>query len=108
MVIDPQTLKTFYAGVSLYGVFKSTDGGATWHTTNLPLPVNDASAISLAIHPAIPSTVYAGTFPTVRRLLRRVGLATRRARLAVLEHQAVQTARLLTEHTRRRLWRARA
>ena len=44
---------------------------------------------------------------TVQRLLRRVGLATRRARLAVLEHQAVQTAGLLTERTRRRLWRAR-
>jgi transposase InsO family protein len=36
-----------------------------------------------------------------------LGLATRAARLAVLEHQAVQTAGLLTERTRRRLWRAR-
>jgi transposase InsO family protein len=44
---------------------------------------------------------------TVQRLLRRAGLATRRARLAVLEHQAVQTAGLLTERTRRRLWQAR-
>jgi transposase InsO family protein len=44
---------------------------------------------------------------TVQRILRRVGLATRRARLAVLEHQAVQTVGLLTERTRRRLWRAR-
>jgi transposase InsO family protein len=44
---------------------------------------------------------------TVQRVLRRVGLATRRARLAVLEHQAVQTIGLLTERTRRRLWQAR-
>jgi transposase InsO family protein len=44
---------------------------------------------------------------TVQRVLRRGGLATRQARLAVLEHQAVQTAGLLTERTRRRLWRAR-
>ena len=44
---------------------------------------------------------------TVQRILRRVGLATRRARLAVLEQQAVQTVGLLTERTRRRLWRAR-
>jgi transposase len=44
---------------------------------------------------------------TVQRLLRRVGLATRRARLTVLEQQAARTAGLLTERTRRRLWRAR-
>jgi transposase InsO family protein len=47
------------------------------------------------------------TADTVQRILRRVGLATRRARLAVLEQQAVQTVGLLTERTRRRLWRAR-
>src|SRR2546422_10568154 len=34
---------------------------------------------------------------TVQRLLRRVGLATRRARLTVLEQQAARTAGLLTE-----------
>lgn len=44
---------------------------------------------------------------TVQRVLRRAALATRRARLTVLEHQALQTAGLLTERTRRRLWRAR-
>ena len=41
---------------------------------------------------------------TVQRLLRRVGLATRRARLTVLEQQAARTAGLLTERTRQRLW----
>ena len=44
---------------------------------------------------------------TVQRILRRAGLATRHARLAVLEHQAVRTVGLLTERTRQRLWRAR-
>jgi transposase len=44
---------------------------------------------------------------TVQRLLRRVGLATRRARLTVLEQQAARTAGLLTERTRQALWRAR-
>src|SRR5688500_20201646 len=44
---------------------------------------------------------------TVQRLLRRVGLATRRARLTVLEQQAARTAGLLTERTRQTLWRAR-
>lgn len=44
---------------------------------------------------------------TVQRILRRAGLATRRARLTVLEHRAAQTVGLLTERTRRRLWEAR-
>jgi transposase InsO family protein len=44
---------------------------------------------------------------TVQRVLRRVGLATRRARLTVLEQQAARTAGLLTERTRQRLWRVR-
>lgn len=44
---------------------------------------------------------------TVQRVLRRAGLATRRARLTVLEQQAARTAGLLTERTRQCLWRAR-
>ena len=44
---------------------------------------------------------------TVQRVLRRAGLATRRARLTVLEQEAARTAGLLTERTRQRLWRAR-
>lgn len=44
---------------------------------------------------------------TVQRLLRRHGLGTRRERLLVLEHRSAQEAGLLTERTRRSLWRAR-
>ena len=44
---------------------------------------------------------------TIQRLLRRVGLATRRARLAVIEHQSLRQVGLLTERTRRQLLRAR-
>jgi len=44
---------------------------------------------------------------TVQRALRRAGLATRRQRLTVLEHHALQTAGLLTARTRQQLWRAR-
>ena len=44
---------------------------------------------------------------TVQRVLRRAGLATRRARLTILEHHAARTAGLLTDRTRQRLWRAR-
>jgi transposase InsO family protein len=43
---------------------------------------------------------------TVQRALRRAGRATRRERLTVLEHRVLQTAGLLTERTRRRLWQA--
>jgi transposase InsO family protein len=43
---------------------------------------------------------------TVQRALCRAVLATRRQRLTVLEHRALQTAGLLTERTRRALWRA--
>jgi len=43
---------------------------------------------------------------TVQRLLRRVGLGTRRQRLTVLEQRAARTAGLLTDRTRQRLWRA--
>ena len=43
---------------------------------------------------------------TVQRALRRAGLATRRQRLTVLEHRALQTAGLLTERTRRALGHA--
>lgn len=44
---------------------------------------------------------------TVQRLLRRHGLGTRRERLLVLEHQSARQTGLLTERTRRELWRAR-
>jgi transposase InsO family protein len=44
---------------------------------------------------------------TVQRLLRRHGLGTRRERLLVLEHQSLRQTGLLTERTRRALWRAR-
>ena len=44
---------------------------------------------------------------TVQRLLHRHGLGTRRERLLVLEHHSARQAGLLTERTRRGLWRAR-
>jgi transposase InsO family protein len=44
---------------------------------------------------------------TVQRLLHRHGLGTRRERLLVLEHHSAHQAGLLTERTRRALWRSR-
>jgi len=44
---------------------------------------------------------------TVQRLLHRHSLGTRRERLLVLEHHSARQAGLLTDRTRRQLWRAR-
>ena len=80
LVIDPDTTSTLYAGtVTAWfnglgsapptlanGVFKSTDGGATWvHSSNgLPRLAGPGSShhdvLALAINPANPATLYAG------------------------------------------------
>jgi len=44
---------------------------------------------------------------TIHRLLRRMGLGTRRQRLGIIEHHSARTAGLLTERTRKKLLRAR-
>jgi hypothetical protein len=54
------TPTTLYAGTEFDGVFKSTDGGATWSAVNTGLTNTDVRA--LAIHPTTPATLYAGTY----------------------------------------------
>jgi len=56
LAVDPRTPGTLYAG-TLKGVFKSTDGGNRWNTTNTDQPVS-----SLAIDPQAPTTIYAGAY----------------------------------------------
>ena len=56
LAIDPLTPTTLYAG-TFGGVFKSTDGGATWNVSGL---VNGYIS-ALAIDPLTPTTLYAGT-----------------------------------------------
>ncbi len=51
--------RAIYAGTT-NGVFKSTDGGSTWTEANSGLAGIDV--FSLAIDPANPATLYAGTF----------------------------------------------
>lgn len=63
LAIDPVTPTTLYAGTPS-GVYKSTDGGASWSAassglTDLALPNPDVGV--LAIDPATPATLYAGT-----------------------------------------------
>jgi hypothetical protein len=66
LVFDPRTPTTIYAGVqgscgmggcSLEGVFKSTDGGDTWHSIGL----TNRTVNAIAIDPVEPTTLYAGT-----------------------------------------------
>ena len=56
LAIDPHNSTTLYAGTSS-GVFKSTDGGASWDNVNSALNV-----FSIVIDPRIPSTLYASSF----------------------------------------------
>ena len=66
LAIDPATPTILYAG-TINGVFKSTNGGGTWSIANTGLtgasiygyPI--ASVLALAIDPATPTTIYAGT-----------------------------------------------
>jgi len=65
LVIDPQNPSTLYAAPGLRvavggGVYKSTDGAASWSPANSGIP--DSVFIgSLAIDPQDPNTLYAGT-----------------------------------------------
>jgi hypothetical protein len=59
LVIDPGTPRTLYAGTWGAGVFKSTDGGATWDAANVGLPNLYGYIVSaLAIDPI---ALYAAT-----------------------------------------------
>lgn len=64
LVLDPKIPSTLYVG-AIRGVFKSTDGGATWREANtwLTEPLNEienvASIDVLVINPLVPSTLYA-------------------------------------------------
>ena len=60
LAIDPQTPSTVYAGTG-GGVFKSTNGGASWSVINSgPTFAYYNPVQALAIDPQTPSTVYAG------------------------------------------------
>jgi len=60
LAIDPTNPTTLYAGSGdSAGVFKSTDGGASWKQAAGGLPRSSVQA--LAVELALPTTVYAGT-----------------------------------------------
>ena len=57
LAIDPSTPTTIYAGSRTAGVFKSTNGGASWAPTTL----NSVFVTALAVDPVTRATIYAGT-----------------------------------------------
>jgi len=64
IAIDPQTPTTLYAGAVSGGIFKSTDGAASWRKLDLNLPAS-AYAIqinTIAVDPVNPSNIYAGLY----------------------------------------------
>ena len=66
IAVDPATPSTVYAGTNQYsgaagatGVFKSTDGGASWAMANSGLV--DLRILGLAIDVSSPSTLFVAT-----------------------------------------------
>lgn len=69
LAIDPATPTTVYAArdgdtgpnAAKGGVVKSSDGGATWNEVVVGWPDPNLATFALAVDPAAPATVYAGT-----------------------------------------------
>jgi len=60
LVADPMDPSTLYAGTDLGGVFKSSDGGASWSAVSSGWAPG-ATVFALAVDPMTSGTVYAGT-----------------------------------------------
>ena len=58
LVVDPQNSRTLYASTDR-GLFKTSDGGASWGAVNSPKGLNGWE-LSLAIDPQSSGTIYAG------------------------------------------------
>ncbi len=66
LAIDPKTTTTLYAGTDTGGAYKSTNGGGSWSPINTGLvnsgnPALKCWVAALAVNPATPGIVYAGT-----------------------------------------------
>ncbi len=59
LIIDPVTPNTMYAGGVAGGVWKSTNAGVTWATTNDQM--TNLAIVTLAFQPGNSSVIYAGT-----------------------------------------------
>lgn len=65
LTVDPSDSSIVYAGIKYVGVFKSTDGGATWTESDLGLPryerFGGTTVSVLLIDAANPLNIYAGS-----------------------------------------------
>src|SRR5439155_11015016 len=59
LAVDPVTTTIIYAGTDGGGIFRSTNGGASWTAINAGL--SNSSVSALAVSFASPTTLYAGT-----------------------------------------------
>lgn len=60
LVIDPKNTQLMYAGSYGSGVFKSTDGGSSWHACNNGISPNNSYVTSLILDPQNTQVLYAG------------------------------------------------
>src|SRR2546426_7160633 len=60
LAIDPKAPESLYAGTEDGGIFKSTNGGASWKPLKVGLPAVNVSVYALAFDPALPRPIYAG------------------------------------------------
>jgi photosystem II stability/assembly factor-like uncharacterized protein len=60
LAIDPKNSATLYVGTRTTGVFKSTDGGASWTAYNQGL--NTFNITVVAVHPKGAGCLYAATY----------------------------------------------
>ncbi|HEV2863822.1 MAG TPA: SBBP repeat-containing protein [Pyrinomonadaceae bacterium] len=58
LLVDPASPSTVYAGTSGFGVYKTTDGGASWAPSNTGL--TSKSILALAWRPGSPAALLAG------------------------------------------------
>jgi hypothetical protein len=74
IAIDSSTPGTIYAATSTMGVFKSTDGGDSWHAVGTGL--NEADVTGMAIDPDMPGSLYAATTTGVFKIQQSETTAT--------------------------------
>jgi photosystem II stability/assembly factor-like uncharacterized protein len=61
LAVDPVNYGTVYAATN-DGVWKTTDGGCSWHASNNGLPMQALDTLTISIDPTNPSILYLGTF----------------------------------------------
>ncbi len=71
LAVDPYNADLVYAALYGYGVYKSSDGGATWHEINNGLTRDDWAGVAIAINPKNPKEIFLGTSSVYRRMFFR-------------------------------------